>query len=150
IECGTWSDSVSVRYSGPLLNLITRARKHGLFMCNIDGVLYADPSPTENILGEIVPVTNFEPASKVAEEDSVHDAFFVEELGDPRLLITTTGVENASTFLKLSGRYGWTITEAKEAQIRFGSGQSEQSFYVDRYTDEVRQLKHERDNERTD
>ena len=45
IECVSWSDSVSVRYSGALRDLNRHARDYDLSPVNFDGVLYAEPLP---------------------------------------------------------------------------------------------------------
>lgn len=52
IECVSWSDSVSVRYSGMLRTLRHRAHELDLFPVNLDGVFYAMPMPIENDAGD--------------------------------------------------------------------------------------------------
>lgn len=143
IECVSWSDSVSVRYSGLMHDLRNRAREHDLLPVNIDGVLYAEPMPVENDAGEIVPDKNPEPASVVAEADPVETAHLVEEDGNQRLLVTTTGVNNAIDFMELDGPYGWMLTEAKEAQIRLAPSTSGVSFLLSRSTSQLRRLDRE-------
>lgn len=110
---------------------------------NIDGVLYAEPMPIENDAGEIVPDDDPEPASVVAEADPVETAHLVEEDGNQRLLVTTTGVTNAIDFMELDGPYGWMLTEAKEAQIRLAPSTSGVSFLLSRSTSQLRRLDRE-------
>lgn len=139
IQCVTWSDSVSVRYSGPLFAPKLCAY-HDLYPRNIDGVLYADPMPAENDAGETIPEGDPDPPSVVAEEDSAQSAHLVEQDGDQRLLVTTTGVNDALGFMELDGPYGWMLTEAKEAQIRFAPPMSGGSYLLSRSTSQLRHL----------
>jgi hypothetical protein len=143
IECVSWSDSVSVRYSGSMHDLRHRAREHDLLPVNIDGVLYAEPMSVENDAGEIVPDDDPEPASAVAEADPVQSAHLIEDDGEQRLLVTTTGVESAIDFMELDGPYGWMLTEAKEAQIRLAPSTSGVSFLLSRSTSQLRRLDRE-------
>ena len=143
IECVFWSDSVSVRYSGSMHDLRHRIREHNLLPVNIDGVLYAEPMLVKNDAGEIIPDQNPEPASVVAEADPVETAHLVEDNGNQRLLVTTTGVANAIDFMELDGPYGWILTEAKEAQIRLAPPTSGVSFLLSRSTSQLRRLERE-------
>jgi hypothetical protein len=140
IECVSWSDSVSVRYSGPLQELKYRARDHDLYPVNMDGVLYAEPF--SETAGDDEDRSDFElaPASEVRGAPSVQSAHLVETGDNPRLRVTTTGVEDAIGFLEVNGPYGWIITEAKEAQIRLAPPTEGVSFLLSRSTSEGRGL----------
>ncbi|GAB7010720.1 hypothetical protein [Halorubrum trueperi] len=140
IECVAWSDSVSVRYSGVLCDLRRRARTHDLVPVTIDGVLYAEPVPVENADDEIVPDDDPAPTAVVAEADGVQSAHMMEDNGRPRLLVTTTGVKSAIDFMELNGPYGWILTEAKEAQIRFAPPKDGVSFLLSRDTSQLQRL----------
>ena len=147
-ECIAWSDSVSVRYTGPIFDLFRWARKIDMRMCNIDGLVYAEPHAADTETGR---VTDFEPASVVAESESVHDAFRVDGHDEvPRILVTTTGVHDTFGFPEFSAPHGWLITEAKEAQIRLGPLKTTASFLIDRTTSEIRQLEREREKKRAE
>jgi hypothetical protein len=140
IECVAWSDSVSVRYSGMLCELRRRARKHDLTPVTIDGVLYAEPVPVENSDDESVPDEDPAPAAVVAKADGVQSAHLIDDTGRQRLLVTTTGVKNAIDFMELNGPYGWILTEAREAQIRFAPPKDGVSFLLSRDTTQLRRL----------
>ena len=140
LECVAWSDSVSVRYSGMLCDLRRRARKHDLVPVTIDGVLYAEPVSAENADGEIGPTADTAPEAVVAEADGVESAHLVKDTGTQRLLVTTTGVKSAIDFMELNGAYGWILTEAKEAQIRFTPPTDGVSFLLSRDTARLRRL----------
>jgi hypothetical protein len=122
-----------------LRDLRHRARDHDLYPVNLDGVLYAEPRPgtaaTEEASG-----TDLAPVSEVANAPSVQSAHLLETDTTPRLRVTTTGVDDAIGFLELNGPYGWLITEAKEAQIRFALPISGASFLLSRSTIEGRDL----------
>ena len=140
LECVAWSDSVSVRHSGMLPGLRRRARTHDLVPVTIDGVLYAEPVPVETADGKIGPATDPAPAAVVAEADEVESAHLIEDNGTQRLLVTTTGVKSAIDFIELNGSYGWILTEAKEAQIRFAPPTDGVSFLLSRDTSQLRHL----------
>ena len=142
LECVAWSDSVSVRYSGMLSDLRRRARKHDLIPVTIDGVLYAEPVPVETADGKIGPATDPASAAVVTEADEVESAHLIEDNGTQRLLVTTTGVKSAIDFMELNGSYGWILTEAKEAQIRFAPPTDGVSFLLSRDTSQLRRLDH--------
>lgn len=140
IECVSWSDSVSVRYTGTLRDLRYRARDHDLYPVNIDGILYADPLPGAAVVDGYESDFELASASEVADAPSVQSAHRLETDDTPRLRVTTTGVEDAIGFLELNGPYGWIITEAKEAQIRFAPPTEGVSFLLSRTTIEGREL----------
>jgi hypothetical protein len=144
IEIAVWSDSISVRYSGTTLELRRRARKHDLYPCNIDGIVYFEPVTVQNPEGELVPLEKPEAASVVETAESVQAAHIIEEDDEKRLLVATTGVENVHRFSEIGG-YGWQLSETKEAQIRFTPPVHGVSYLSSRDTDQLRQLERVRE-----
>jgi len=140
IECVVWSDSVSVRYSGRIRELRHRARDYDLLPVNIDGVLYADPLPSADPADSSRDTTDPDPPGVVAEAPSVQSVYLIEGDERQRLLVTTTGVDDAISFLELEGPYGWIVTEAKEAQIRLAPPKSGASFLLSRSTSQLRRI----------
>lgn len=133
IELHTWTDSISIRYTGPFHQLNFSVHKHDLFIQNVEGVVYFSPGPgyslNENVGGTPCSSSEFE------EFDGVDDVGMIEECGRKRMLVSTPGVADFKSFQNCGT--GWALDHIKEAQIRITPQNASASYILDRHTHQI-------------
>lgn len=136
VELNTWSDSISIRYSGDYSPLKRLTNDHNLFIRNVDGIVYLVPGPGYS-LNEKVGYTPFSP-SEFEEINHIDDVGMVEERGEQWMVISTPGVKKFK-HLWMCGS-GWVPKEIKEAQIRIAPQTTSSSYVLDRSTSQLNSI----------
>lgn len=133
IELQTWTDSISVRYSGGYSQLNTLIHEHNLFIQNLDGVVYFSPRPGYSLDNtcDNTPCS----ASEFEEIDCVDHVGMVKERGKQWMMVSTPGTKDFKHFWECGA--GWVITEIKEAEIRITPQNASSSYVLDRHTHQI-------------